>query len=132
MIQTLGRARERQLLQPKKWLRRISWRSVPECVSARSLADLSAQEAAVVVNPDFAATEQISNSRDCFVTAFGAGADCKNQITEGKLFRLAENLRMLFHLCSSDSRPGANVHCDLCPTQFYVGHYPSAKLLPAR
>jgi hypothetical protein len=60
------------------------------------LANASAREVAVVLNPDLAAAEQVGYGRDGFGGVFGAGAHGKNEIAQGKCAWL-ENLIGLFH-----------------------------------
>jgi hypothetical protein len=60
------------------------------------LANASAGEVAVVLNPDLATAEQVGYGRDGLGGVFGAGADGKNEIAQGKCARL-EDLIGLFH-----------------------------------
>src|SRR5215471_3193685 len=46
------------------------------------LADAGAQETSVILNADLAAGQKIRNRCDHFSAAFGAGADCQDQITQ--------------------------------------------------
>ena len=74
-----------------------------------SLADLGAQETAMIFYPHSTAAEQIGDGGDGFTAAFGAGTDGENQITEGKLLWAAQNLRVLVHHIKKDSTLDANV-----------------------
>jgi hypothetical protein len=62
-------------------------------------ADLRPQETTVIFDTNAAATEKVGYCRDCFAAAFGAGTDGEDEIAEGKLLGLAEDLRVLFHIC---------------------------------
>jgi hypothetical protein len=51
----------------------------------------------VVFDANTATSEKIGHCRNRFTVVFGAGAHGENKVTEGKLFRLAQDLRVLFH-----------------------------------
>ena len=51
----------------------------------------------MILDADSSATEQIRHRGDGFTAALGAGTDGENKVTEGRLLRLAEDLRVLFH-----------------------------------
>ncbi len=70
-------------------------------IGVRNSADLRAKEAAMILYADPAAAEQISHRRCRFTAAFGAGTNGEDEIAEGKLFGLAEDLRVLFHVYAS-------------------------------
>jgi hypothetical protein len=60
------------------------------------LANAGAGEVAVIFDPDLTAAEQVGYCRDGFGGVFGAGADGKNEVAQGKCPWL-EDLIRLFH-----------------------------------
>jgi hypothetical protein len=57
-----------------------------------TLADLGADDSAVVLEFDLAAAEQVSHGRDCFFRVFRARTDREDQVSERKLLARFENL----------------------------------------
>jgi hypothetical protein len=79
-------------------------------ITLPNLANLSAQKPAVIFDFHLTAAEQIGHGGNRFAAAFGAGTNGENQITEGKLLSGTQNLRVVLHDTSRDSKPSANVH----------------------
>jgi hypothetical protein len=64
---------------------------------AEKLADLGPEEPPMVFDADPSTAEQIGHRRNRFAATLCAGADGENKVAKGKLFWLAEDLRVLFH-----------------------------------
>ena len=73
-----------------------------------NLANLGAEESAVVFDANLTAAEKIRHRCDSLLCIFRAGADREDQVTERKLGSWLEDLGILFHnLAQLDSNSGA-------------------------
>lgn len=73
-----------------------------------NLANLGAEESAVVFDANLTAAEKIGHRCDSLLCIFRAGADREDQVTERKLRSWLEDLGILFHnLADLDSSSGA-------------------------